>query len=138
MVVHQKDAALPVDAAIGAVDQVVGSMVRIGGAQPLQDRVADVGHIIAIGVLQKPQIRAGRHEHAVVPKLKAEGVVHVCEDLANVGLAVVVGVFKDHQAVVHLFARFPLGIGVPAGSPQPTLGIHLHLHGVGQIRKVDL
>lgn len=136
MVVHQENATLPINAPVGTEDQVVRGMMGVGRAESLQDRIPEIGLVVSIGVLQEKQIRTRRHQHTVVPELKAERVVDMREDLANVGRTVAVGVFKDHQAVVHLLTRLPLGIGIPAGYPEPSLGIHLHLHRVGQIWKL--
>ncbi len=61
--------------------------------------------------------------------------MYVGEDLSFVCDAVVIRILKNHETVVHLLERFPLGICVPACYPQATFGVDLHLHGVGQVRE---
>jgi len=107
--------------------------VGVGGAEALEDDRADVGLVVAVGVFEIPEIRPGGDDHAVAPELETERVVDVREDLPRVGDAVAVGIFENHQAVVHLLERFPLGIGVPAGHPEPPLRIDLHLDRVDQV-----
>ncbi len=58
MVVDEENSALPIDAAIGSVDQVVGRMMGVGSAKALQQHDANVGHIVAVGILQKQEIRS--------------------------------------------------------------------------------
>ena len=138
VVVDEEDAALPVDAAVRAVDQVVGRMVRVGGVEPLEQDRAHVGPVVAVGVLEVEQVGPGGDDHAAAPELEAERVVHVREDDPFVGPAVAVGVLEDHQAVVHRLERLPLGIRVPARRPEPPLRVHLELHGVGKVGKLHL
>ena len=138
MVVHQEDAALPIDAAVGTVDQIVRGVVGVLGTEALEQDRADVGLVVAVGVLEIQEIGARGDDHALAPELEPERIVDVGEDDPLVGPAVPVGVFQDHQAVVHRLERLPLGIGVPAGRPQPPLGIDLQLHGIGEIGKLLL
>ncbi len=135
---HEEDAALPVDAAVGAVDQVVGGVMRVLGAEALQQDGADVGLVVAVGVREMVEVGARGDDHPLPPELEPERVVDGGEDGPLVGLPVVVGVLQDHQAVVHRLERLPLGVGAPAGHPEPPLGVHLQLHGVGQFGELLL
>ncbi len=136
--VVQEDATLPVDGAIGPHDEVVGSVVGIGRPDALQQDDAQVGDIIAVGVLEEEDVGLGGDNHSPVPELEAERIVHLGKLDGTVGHAVAIIVRENHQGVVEWLERLPFGIGAPAGGPQPTLGVDLHLHRVGELRKALL
>ncbi len=138
MVVHEKNPALPIDPAVGSVDQIVRGMVRIRSAQTLQQRIADVGLVIPVGVLQEQQIRSRSDDHTAAPKFESERVVDVGKDFSHIRPTVAVRVLQDHQTVVHFLAGFPFGIGVPARGPQASFRIDLHLHGIGKVGELFL
>ena len=128
VVVLEENAALPVEAAIGADDEIVGRVVGVRRAGGLQQDDADIGDIIAIGVLEEKDVRLRGHDYAAAPEGEAEGVVDFREldRLVRHAVAVVVG--ENEQAVVHFLERLPLRIGRPAGSPEAAFHIDLQLH----------
>ena len=98
----QKNTALPVNSAVRSVDQIVSGMVRVGSSQSLQKGITDVGFVVAVGVFQEQQVRAGGDNNTTAPEFKAERIVNVSENLAMVGDPVAIDVLKNHEAVVHL------------------------------------
>ena len=89
VVVHQKNTALPIDAAIGTVDEVVCGMVRVGCPQPLQNGVTHIRFVVPVGIFEEQQVGAGRDKHAAAPELKAQRIVDVSKDLTLVGFSVI-------------------------------------------------
>ena len=108
-------------------------MVRVRRPQALQDRVANIGLVVAVGVFQKQQVGTGSHQHTTAPKLESQRVVNVRKDLSLVGNTVAIGVLKDHQAVFQVVAGLPLRIRIPTGRPQSPFPIDLQLHGIGKV-----
>ena len=132
-------ALLEVERAVRGQDEAVGGVVRVGRVEPVQELLADVGLVVAVGVLEEQQVGGHGHEHAAVPELEAGRVVQVVgEDLRAVGLAVAVGVLQDQQLVVHRLLGLPVRIGRPGGDPQPALGVEGHLHRVDQLGELLL
>ena len=131
--VLEEDAALPVDGAIGAVDEVIGGVMGIGGVDSLEEDDADIGDVIAVGVFEEEDIGLGGDDDAPVPEFEAEGVLDFREFGGFVGDAVLIGIGKDEEAIVHGFEGFPFGVSVPASGPEAAFGIDLELDGVRQV-----
>ncbi len=55
-VVVQEDAALPVESAVRAVDEVVGGVVGVGGTDAVDEHFAVVGDVVTIGVFQEDDV----------------------------------------------------------------------------------
>ena len=111
--------------------------MRVGRIEPLQHDGAHIGHVVAIGVFEEQNFRRAGDDHAAVPELEAERILHAGELGDAIRFAVVVVVVHDDQRVVHLLERFPLRIGRPDGGPQSTFGVELHLHGIDELRELD-
>ena len=88
--------------------------------------------------LRNKQLALAGDEHAAVPELKAERIVHASELCDAVGFAVVVVVVEDEQRVLALLQRLPLRIVGPCGDPEAALDIELHLHGIRELRELLL
>ena len=138
MVVDHEDPALPVEPAVRAENEVVGPVVGVGGVEAVQDNLADVRHVIAIGVLEEDEVRAGGDEHAPVPELEAEGVLDAGELRGAIGAAVPVVVVEDEQGIAHRLERLPHRVGGPDGGPEAAAGIDLQLHRVDERREAVL
>jgi hypothetical protein len=138
VVVLQKDSALPINSSVRSEDEVVGCVVRIGSPESLEDDEALICLVVAVRIPQEEQIRPTGYEDSSVPKLKAEGVVHLGELDGPIGFAISVFIGEDKQDVVHFLQGFPLGIGLPSGGPEPSLCINLHLNRIDQLRKALL
>ena len=111
--------------------EAVGTVVRIGTVQPAEHALTGIGLVVAVGVLQQPDVRALGHQHATGHELKPGRVVQpVGEHRAFVGLAVAVGVFEDQDLVVERILRLPVRVAVPADHPQPASLVPRHLHRV--------
>ena len=134
-VAHVEHAALIVKVTAGAVHKGVCTVVGVGTVQAVEEALAHVGHVIAVSVLEKQDIRYAGHDHAAVPELKPGRVVHLGKSDGLVGFAVAVFVREDEQTIIHLLERLPLRVGGPNSSPEASLGVHRHLHGVCHFRK---
>ena len=53
VIVLKKDPTLPVNSTIRTVNQVVGGVMGVGGAQPLQHHIANIRLIIPVGILEE-------------------------------------------------------------------------------------
>ena len=138
VIVHHEDTALPVDAAIGAVDEIVRAVMRVGEIDALQHDRAHIGHVVAIGVFEEDDVRGAGDDDAAIPELKAERILHAGELRHAVALAVLVVVVADDERVLHLLQWLPHRVGVPHGGPQAAFGIDLHLHGIHELRELRL
>ena len=138
VIVHHEDTALPVDAAVGPHDEIVGAVVRVGKIDTLQQDRAHVGHVVAVGVLEEEDVRGAGDDDAAVPELEAERILHAGEFRDAVALAVLVVVMADDERVLHLLQRLPHRVGVPHGGPQAAFRIDLELHGVDELRELRL
>ena len=108
-------------------------MVRIGTRDALQHADLDVGLVVAIGILEMPDLRRRRYQHPAAPELEAGDAVElVSEDDELVGLAVAVFIRQDHQRIPGRIGRVPVRIGRPDRHPQTAVGINGHLHGVDE------
>ena len=97
--------------------------MRVGRVEAGEDALADVGLVVAVGVLQEHQVGRLGDQDAAVGELEAGRAVQlVGEDDHLVGLAVAVGVFEDQELVVHLLLGLPVRVGRPAGDPEAPLG----------------
>jgi phosphopantothenate synthetase len=110
VIVLHEDAALPVDAAIGAVDQVVRAVMRVGEeSKALQHDRAHVGDIVAVGVLEEEDVGLRGDDDAAIPELKAERIqctfANSCCDRDPVFVVVV----EDDERVLHLFKGSHIG-----------------------------
>jgi hypothetical protein len=88
VVVHHEDAALPVDAAIGPHDQVVGTVVGVGEIDALEHDLAHIGHVVAVGVFEEDDVGRAGDDDAAVPEFKAQRVLHAGELRDAVAFAV--------------------------------------------------
>ena len=113
--------------------------MRVGRVEAGEDALADVGLVVAVGVLEEHQVgRLGDQDAAVGELEPGRAVQAVGEDGLLVGLAVAVGVFEDQELVVHLLLGLPVRVGRPAGDPEPALGVERHLHRLGQLGELLL
>ena len=108
-------------------------------SRPREHALADVGLVVAVGVLEEHQVGRLGDQDAAVGELEAGRAVQaVGEDGPLVGLAVAVGVLEDQELVVHLLLGLPVRIGRPDGDPEPALGVERHLHRLGQFGELLL
>jgi hypothetical protein len=138
VVMHHEDTALPVDAAIGAHDEIVRAVMRVGEIDALQHDRAHVGHIVAIGVFEENDVRGAGDDDAAVPEFKAERILHAGELGDAICFAVFVVVMADDEGVLHLLQRLPHRVSVPHSGPQAAFGIDLHLHWIHELRELRL
>ncbi len=136
VIVHHEDTALPVDAAIGAHDEIVRAVMRVGEIDALQHDGAHVGHVVAIGVFEEDDVGGAGDDDTAIPELKTERILHAGELGHAIRFAVFVVVVADDEGVLHLFERLPHRVGVPHGGPEAAFGIHLHLHGIHELREL--
>ena len=136
MIVHHENAALPVDAAIGAHNEVVRAVMRIGEIDALQHDRAHVGHVVAIGVFEEDDVGGAGDDDTAIPELKTERILHAGELGHAIRFAVFVVVVADDEGVLHILQGLPHRVGVPDGSPEATFGIDLHLHRVHELREL--
>ena len=131
---HVEGALLEVEGAVGTEDEAVGGVVGVGGREAVQDALAPVCAVVAVGVLEEQDVGAVGDQHAAVPELEPGRVVQVLgEDRRAVGAAVAVDVLEDHELVVHRLARLPVGVGRPASDPEAPARVPGHLHRVGEL-----
>ena len=130
---------LKIKGAAGVELEAVGGVVRVGRIEAGEDSLADVGLVVAVGVLQEHQVGRLGDQDAAVGELEAGRAMQaVGEDDPLVGLAVAVGVFEDQELVVHFLLGLPVRVGRPAGDPEAALGVERHLHRLGQLGKLLL
>ena len=114
----------------------VGGVMGVGRVDPVEDALHPVGPIIAVGILDEPQIWRLHEEHAVVVKGESGRPVQVVEKVnALVGFTVPVRVFENKEAVAFFAQRFALRIIRPNRDPKASLRIKGHLHWIGQLGK---
>ncbi len=108
-------------------------MVRIGRVEPVQDQLADVGLVVAVGVFEEHHVRLGADIDAAVAKLDAGRQVQlVGEDRPLISLAVAVGVFEDQDFVVDRHTWNALRVRRHAAYPQSPAAVEGELHGLFQ------
>ena len=130
---------LEVDRAARIEHKTVRRVMRVGRVETVDEPLLHVVLVIAVGVLEEHKARPLSHQHASTPELKAGDVVQVSgEGLANVRTAVVVGVLKNEQAVVHRGGRLPVRIRRPRRHPQPALRVEGHLLRTDEFRELRL
>src|SRR6266436_10120306 len=82
-------------------DKRVDRMMRIGRIEAVEDQLANVRLIVAIGILQIHHVRLLRDDHAAAVKLDSRGQIKlVGKYRLLVSFSVAVGVFKDQNLVV--------------------------------------
>ena len=128
-------ATLVVEEAIRAVDEVVRRVMRISRPERAHDADADIRHIIAVGVLEKEQVRHRGDDHAAVPELESRRVVNVRERDGLVRYTIAILVRQDQQAIVHRLGGFPLRVGSPRGDPEAAAAIDSQLYRVHELGK---
>ena len=130
---------LEVDGTAGVEPEAVRRVVRVGRVETADHPLADVGLVVAVGVLEQHQVGSLGDQHALGHDLEAGRAVEMIgEGRLLVGLAVAVGVLEDQDLVVHLLLGLPVRVGRPAGDPEPALGVERHLHRLGQVGKLLL
>ena len=108
-------------------------------SRPSSTRLADVGLVVAVGVLEEHQVGRLRQQDAAIDELEpGRAVQAVGEDGLLVGLAVAVGVLEDQELVVHLLLGLPVRVARPDRHPEPALGVERHLHRLGQVGELLL
>ena len=110
--------------------------MRVGEIDALQHDGAHVGHVVAIGVFEEDDVRGAGDDDAAIPELKAERILHASKLRHAIRFAVFVVVVADDEGVLHLLQRLPHRVGVPHGGPEAAFGIHLHLHGIHELREL--
>ena len=130
---------LKIKGAAGVELEAVGGVVRVGRVEAGEDPLADVGLVVAVGVLQEHQVGRLGDQDAAVGELEAGRAMQAAgEDDLLVGLAVAVGVLEDQELVIHFLLGLPVRVGRPAGDPEAPLGVERHLHRLGQLGKLLL
>ena len=127
---------LPVEGPARIPGEGVHGVVRVGGVKAVDDDLADIGLVVAVGVLEEHHVRLLGDIDAAVSQLDTRGNVQaVGENDLLVGLAVAIGILKDQ----HL--SFTGGPGDTSdrwhgGDPEPALGVEGHLHGLLRGREI--
>ncbi len=130
---------LPVERTAGVPGVGVHRVVAIRGVESVHDQLADVRAVVAVVVLEEHQVGHLRDVRAAVAQLDPDGEMQpVGEDLALVGLAVVVVVLEDQDLVIRLPPRQVHRVRRHRGDPHPALGVEGHRHGVFQVGELDL
>ena len=94
-----------VDLVVEPERQVVHSSLLVLGAEPGEDLAADVGDVVAVGVLEVPDVRRRRDEDASLPGRDTGGPHElVGHDVALVEPAVAVGVAKPAHGAQRVLA----------------------------------
>ena len=110
--------------------------MRIGRIHTRENALADISHVVAVGVFEEDQVRGLSDQDSTVPELKACGVMEfVSEGLDLVSLAVVVCIFQDDEFVIHFILGFPVRIARPDGDEESSFGVERHLHRIGHFRE---
>jgi hypothetical protein len=94
MIVLHEDAALPIDATIGTIDQVVSAVVSVRGIEPRKHDGLGIGAVITVSVFDVEEFGLSGDEDSVVPELEAERVLRLGENLGTLGFAIAI-VFED-------------------------------------------
>ena len=119
---------LEVDRSARIEDEAVRRVMRVGRVEAMDQPLLHVVLVVAVGVLEEHEARPLSHEDASAPELEAGDVVQVSGKRdALVRAAVVVGVLKNQQAVVHRRGRLPVRIRRPRRHPQSALRVEGHL-----------
>ena len=123
--------ALVVEVTARSVGKGVGTMVGVGRIEAMEHTDTHVGYVIAIGVLQKKDVRDTGNNDAAIPEFKPGGVMYLGKGDGFICYSIAVFIRQDQESVLHFLQGFPFGIGRPSGSPQATLGVYCHLDRVG-------
>ena len=102
----------------------------VGRSDTLDQDDAEVRLVITIRVFKEKDVRLRRDDHPSAPEREAQRVVNPGELDRLVGDPVAVFIRQDQEAVGHFLEWLPFRISVPAGRPEASLGIDLHLHRV--------
>ena len=128
----------PAEPVVVAVGKVAGLGMGIADAPARHDDLADVGLVVAVGILEEDERRRLADDDAAVGEDDAGGDIQlVGEDGELVGLAVAVGVLADLDAVLALLVidhamRVVRGLEDPEAAARiPGEGDRLHDIGLG-------
>ena len=98
-----------------------------------------VGPVVAVGVLEKDQVRLLGEVQAAVAQLQARRHVQaIGKNGLLVGPAVAVGILEDQNLVVDRLAGQIHRKRAHRGHPQPAAGVERDGHRIAQIGKLDL
>src|SRR5262245_41147050 len=134
-----KDRLTKQEVAVGRPDEVVQGVVRVFGAASAEQYLANVGLVVAVGVLEKRQVRHVGHVDAAVAKLERQRHVQVVRENGRfVSAAVAIGVFENDELVARFIARINVWIGIRAAHPHPPTRVETNLNRVGDLGKLLL
>ena len=125
----------PVEPVIEAIAEVARPGVGVAGAPAGEENLADVGLVVAVGVLEEQGVGRLVDDQAAVGEGHAGGDAQlVGEDGELVGLAVAVGVLADLDLVVPFAALLEVvGIVDGLGDPEPAFVIPGHRDRLGDL-----
>ena len=129
-------AAASVEPAVGTPAEAVGEVmvVAVGDGEAIEDDLGlGVGDVVLVGIGDEEELGRAHEVDAIFCELDGgEHLEVIGEDLAGVGLAVVVGIVEDDEAVaegeVESFSFF--GVGEVFGNPHAAFVIPGHGDGV--------
>jgi hypothetical protein len=108
----REDAVRHVKPAVGAPGEAVHELVRVLAAETGEHDAPGVRFVVAVGIAEVDEVRLLADVDAVIAADDGAGEIEALdEDGALVGLAVVVGVFEDDDAVAGDSFRQAFGIG---------------------------
>ena len=115
----------PIDPVVEAILEVAHRAVRVAHVPAGDQRLADVGLVVAVGVLEADRETAVLADHAAAIERERVGNTQVLgKDGELVHLAVVVRVFADANAVATFAVSLPfVRIVNRFADPQPAAGI---------------
>ena len=111
-------------------------MVRVGTGYSLQHVDFYIGLVIAIGVLQKPDLRQCRDQHPATPEFKSGNAIEfVGERDATISDAIAVVVRQADDFVAPWFRWIPVWVRVPNRYEKSSVGVDRHLDRVDDLGK---
>ena len=135
-----KDAAGPVQPAVGADDHRVGRVVRVGAGHALQHANFEIGLVVAVGVFEEPDLRrqrlpAHRRPRIQTPVMLLSSSANTMHSSATPSRS---SSGKITQRVAAGLRWIPVRVGRPDRDPQAAVGIDRHLHRIDQLRETFL
>ncbi len=113
--------------------------MRIGRVKTAKHDLADIGPIIAIGVLEKHEVRLLREIDAAIPQFQTRGHMQaIGKHRLPIGSAVAVGILENQNLVVDRFAGQIHRKGAHRRHPHPSAAVECDRHRIAQVRKFHL
>ena len=124
----REHAVAAVEPAVGAPDEGVERLVSVLRAPAVeQHRRFAVGHVVAIGVWNKHEVRGCAHPHASEPdRQTADEVEPLLEDLPGVENVVAIGILEDENPVTGILGCDLPRVGIAFRHPETAAVVEAH------------